>query len=86
MFALLFTKYNLTSSGIIIESGFLGRTRKTIPIQNIQDVSYEQNIFERFIGVGDVVVESAGEKGSIHLIDIPDCIDRSQQILKMINR
>ena len=86
MFTLLFTNYTLTPSRIIIKSGFLGRSHKTIPIQNIQDVSYEQNIFERFIGVGDVVVESAGEKGSIHLLDLPDCIERSQQILRLVEK
>ena len=86
MFTLLFTNYTLTPSRIIIEFGFLGRSHKTIPIQNIQDVSYEQNIFERFIGVGDVVVESAGEKGSIHLLDLPDCIERSQQILRLVEK
>lgn len=86
MFTLLFTKYTLTTSRIIIESGILGRSHKTIPIQNIQDVSYEQSIIERFIGVGDVVVESAGEQGSIHLIDLPDCIERSQQVLELIDK
>ncbi len=86
MFTLLFTNYTLTTSRIIIESGILGRSHKTIPIQNIQDVSYKQNVFERFIGVGDVAGESAGEKGSIHLIDLPDCIERSQQILKLIDK
>jgi len=37
-------------------------------------------------GIGDVIVESAGEWGSIHLTDLADCKMRTQQILTIIHK
>ncbi|MBU1627793.1 PH domain-containing protein [bacterium] len=83
---LLYTTYTLTTKKIIIESGIVGRSHKTIPVQKIQDVGYKQTILERFFGIGDVIVESAGEQGAIHLLDLPSCQQRTQQILRLVEK
>jgi membrane protein YdbS with pleckstrin-like domain len=83
---LLSTSYTLTPRHLIVESGILSKNHKTIPVQRIQDVAYRQSFLERIFGIGDVIVESAGEWGSIHLTDLADCKMRTQQILTIIHR
>ena len=34
-----------------------------IPLENISDVRFSQSVFERMIGGGDLILESAGEFG-----------------------
>ena len=35
-----------------------------IPLDRIQNVRFHQGIFERMIGAGDIILESAGEQGT----------------------
>jgi membrane protein YdbS with pleckstrin-like domain len=81
-----FTRYTLTRSKLIVQKGVLSRQKKTIPITKIQDVSYQQQILERIFGFGDVVVESAGEWGSVHLVDVNNCVELSEEILKVVQK
>ncbi|HET6444009.1 MAG TPA: PH domain-containing protein [candidate division Zixibacteria bacterium] len=80
----LFTHYTLTNKRLIVESGILSRSKKTIPIQRIQDVSFRQSLVERLFEIGDVVVESAGERGAIRLLDLAHCMHRTEQILRQV--
>jgi membrane protein YdbS with pleckstrin-like domain len=80
----LFTRYSLTSEHLIVERGILSRSRKTIPIQRIQDVATRQSVIERPFGIGDVVVETAGERGSITRDDLPRCNDYTNRILQAV--
>ena len=50
--------YHLT-----LESGFLSRTRRTVDMAKIQDVTVRQTLGQRLLGVGDLVLESGGEAG-----------------------
>lgn len=52
---------------VTIESGFLSRTRRTFDTAKIQDVTVRQSLGQRLIGTGDIVLESAGENGSIYI-------------------
>jgi uncharacterized membrane protein YdbT with pleckstrin-like domain len=52
---------------VTIESGFLSRTRRTFDTAKIQDVTVKQSLGQRIIGTGDLVLESAGENGSIYI-------------------
>ena len=81
---LLFTTYTLTTEHLIVESGMLSKYRKTIPIHKIQDVAFQQSLLERPFKIGDVIVESAGERGAIHLLDLTDCRVRTAQILSVV--
>ena len=66
----LFTRYTLTTEHLIVREGVLSRSRKTIPIHRIQDVEYKQTVAKRLIGVSNLKVESAGEKGEVLLKDL----------------
>jgi hypothetical protein len=41
----------------------VAKKSKEIPLERINDVAFNQNILERILGAGDLLVESAGESG-----------------------
>jgi uncharacterized membrane protein YdbT with pleckstrin-like domain len=41
-------------------------------LERINDVTFSQSVFERLIGIGDLVIESAGEHGQSTFSDIRD--------------
>jgi len=57
------TEFALTSDRIILRRGVIAKQGREIPLDHINDISYNQSVFERMIGAGDVVIESAGERG-----------------------
>jgi len=67
-----FTWYVLTDERLITRKGVLARKGKEIPLENINDVTFNQNILERVLRSGDLMVESAGEHGQSRFADIPD--------------
>jgi uncharacterized membrane protein YdbT with pleckstrin-like domain len=67
-----FTWYVLTNERLITRKGVLARKGKEIPLESINDVTFNQNILERILRSGDLLVESAGEQGQSRFSDIPD--------------
>jgi len=66
-----FTGYILTSERLITRNGILSRSGIEIPLENINDVMFSQNLFERVLKSGDLLIESAGEGGQSQFSDIP---------------
>lgn len=64
--------YALTTDRLVWRRGVLRRVGVEIPLEQINTVSYSQNLLERALGYGDLTIESAGAKGESRLIDIPD--------------
>ncbi|MGH3427244.1 MAG: PH domain-containing protein [Terriglobales bacterium] len=67
----LTTHFVLTTHRVLTRSGILYRKGRDVPLSRINDVSFEQSLFERMLGCGTLVVESAGERGEITLTDVP---------------
>ncbi|MDQ1366045.1 MAG: hypothetical protein QOE57_2087, partial [Acidimicrobiaceae bacterium] len=65
------TSLVLTNHRLIHRSGILAKSGREIPLDHINDISYRQRVFERLIGAGDVVIESAGEGGKETFEDLP---------------
>lgn len=65
-----FTQFVLTNERVITRSGVIAKHGKEIPIEVINDVTFNQSIFERIVHAGDLVIESAGEQGQNRFIDI----------------
>ena len=61
---------------LTLETGFLSRTRRTLDMAKIQDVTVKQSLGQRMLGVGDLMLESAGESGrmAIENLDNPRAI------------
>lgn len=67
-----YTQYVLTSERIIVRSGVVARSGTEIPLENINNVLFNQTAMERALRYGDVLVESAGSMGQSRLANIPD--------------
>lgn len=78
--------YTLTSSKIEIEYGLVSKTVRNIPLRAAQDVTISATLFERIIGVGDVIVDSAAEAGKILMRQIPDPRKHADLILHQLQR
>lgn len=65
------THFVVTTERVVMRSGVLGRQGRDIPLVRINDVSFHHTFFERLLGCGTLVVESAGERGQVTLTDIP---------------
>lgn len=59
-------RYRLTASDIMFESGILSRTSGTLPVRNIQQIVVDRTAGERALGLGTVLVSSAGS----HRVDV----------------
>lgn len=65
------THFVLTTHRVLLREGVLARSGRDVPLARINDVSFEHSLFERALGCGTLVVESAGERGQVVLRDIP---------------
>ena len=74
------THFVVTSERVVMRSGVLGRQGRDIPLARINDVSFHHTFFERLLGCGTLVVESAGERGQVTLTEIPR-VERVQRVV-----
>ena len=77
--------YTLTPNKIEIDSGLISKTVRNIPLRNAQDVTVSATIFERMLGVGDVIIDSAAEAGKITMRQIPDPRKHADLILQQLH-
>ena len=66
------THFVLTSQRIIFQSGVIARTRIDISLHKINVVNFHQNIFERLINAGDIIIEAGTEEGVETIIGVRD--------------
>ena len=65
-----FTHFVLTSDRLITRSGVIGKHSREIPLERINDVTFNQSALERFLGSGDLLIESAGERGQSKISNV----------------
>src|ERR1700722_8013882 len=70
-------KMRMHDDHLTLETGFLSRTRRTVDMAKIQDVTVRQTFGQRLLGVGDLRLESAGESGGAIAIGN---LDRPRQL------
>lgn len=56
-------RYHVGDHDIRVEKGILNRTARSIPYERIQDVSIEQKLLPRLMGLGEVKFETGGGDG-----------------------
>jgi uncharacterized membrane protein YdbT with pleckstrin-like domain len=66
------THFVLTTERLIFRSGVVAKFGREIPLERINDVTFSQSLLERLFGVGDLLLESAGEHGQSRFTDIRD--------------
>lgn len=57
------SNFVVTTDRVIHREGFIAKRSMEIPLEKINDVRFRQSVFERIIGAGDLVLESASEFG-----------------------
>jgi uncharacterized membrane protein YdbT with pleckstrin-like domain len=57
------TNFVVTTDRLIYRHGVLSKHGIEIPLDRVNTVFFRQSIFERIVGSGDLVIESAGEMG-----------------------
>jgi uncharacterized membrane protein YdbT with pleckstrin-like domain len=66
-----FTQFVLSDERLILRKGVIARSGVEIPLEVINDVLFSQTVFERLLGFGDLIIESAGEMGQSRFSNIP---------------
>lgn len=64
------TYFVVTSHRLIYRQGVVARNGVEIPLERVSNVNFKQSIFERFLGVGDLLIESGGKDGQEKFSDI----------------
>ncbi len=55
--------YRVASGELIIKQGILERTERHIPLERVQEISTEQDLLHRLLGVVEAKIETAGSEG-----------------------
>jgi len=64
------TNFVITSDRLIFRSGVLAKRGIEIPLERVNNVIFNQSIFERMVGAGDLLIESGGEDGQQRFSDV----------------
>jgi uncharacterized membrane protein YdbT with pleckstrin-like domain len=64
------TNFVVTSDRLVYRSGVLAKKGIEIPLERVNTVFFNQTIFERMLGAGDLSIESGGETGKQTFSDI----------------
>ncbi len=64
------TNFVVTNERLIHREGVVAKNGIEIPLDRVQTIRFSQSIFERMIGAGDLLIESAGQTGQNKFTDI----------------
>lgn len=64
------TNFVVTSDRLIYRSGVLAKKGIEIPLERVNNIHFNQGIFERLLRSGDLMIESGGERGQQMFSDI----------------
>ena len=64
------TNFVVTTQRVIHRVGVISKHGIEVPLERINTVFFNQSVFERMLGAGDLGIESAGERGSETFEDV----------------
>lgn len=78
----------ITTDRVIHRAGWFAKRSMEIPLENISDVRFNQTVFERMIGAGDLTLESPGTFGQEKFSDVrnPEHVQKSIYEMNEANR
>jgi uncharacterized membrane protein YdbT with pleckstrin-like domain len=78
----------VTSDRVIHRAGWFAKRSMEIPLENISDVRFNQTVFERVIGAGDLTLESPGTFGQERFSDVrhPEQVQKTIYEMNEANR
>ncbi|MCM3920882.1 PH domain-containing protein [Frankia sp. AiPs1] len=76
----LTTHYVVTSQRLVIREGLITRAGRDIPLAWLVGATVQQNVIDRMLGSGSLIVETAGQRGRVVLSCMPH-VERVQETL-----
>ncbi len=78
------TYFVVTNQRVVYRTGVISRHGSEIPLDRITNINFQQRIFERMIGAGNIEIQSAGEQGNstFDFVRHPDGVQ--QEIYRMM--
>ena len=76
------TNFVVTTDRLIYRSGVLAKRGMEIPLERVNNIAFNQSVFERILRSGNLLIESAGESGQQKFTDIA----RPSSVQNEINR
>ncbi len=67
-FRLRSTLYTITSQRVIIERGLLSKSLSEIDLRTIDDTQFFQTVFDRMLGIGNVVIVSSDKTAPMFML------------------
>ena len=64
------THFVLTTDRLITRFGIVAKHSREIPLERINDVTFNQTVIERLFKAGDLLIESAGERGQNRITNV----------------
>jgi uncharacterized membrane protein YdbT with pleckstrin-like domain len=80
------TLFVITNRRVVTRAGILTRTGRDVPLNRINDVTFTENLLERVLRCGTLLVESAGERGQVVLTDVPHVAEVQHQLYELTER
>ena len=78
------TNFVVTTDRLVYRNGVLSKSGIEIPLDRVNNVLFSQKLFERVLGAGDLVIESAGESGRQSFSDVRKPSAIQNEIYKQI--
>ena len=78
------TSFVITTDRLIHRHGVLSKSGPEIALERLNDVSFHQTLFQRLLGSGDLLIESAGERGQQMFSGFPHPERTQNQIHRQI--
>jgi putative membrane protein len=63
------------------QHGVLSRSTRTLELSKIQDIRVDQSLGQRFLGLGSISIETAGESGQLTMAGVDKPQDTADRIL-----
>ena len=73
-----------TDRRVLVRTGVLSRSGRDVPLSRINDITFSHSLFERMLGTGTLVIESAGERGQVVLADVPHVEQVQRQVYDLV--
>jgi uncharacterized membrane protein YdbT with pleckstrin-like domain len=77
------TQYVFTNRRIIIRTGILSRKGRDMPLSKVNDVSFDNTVWERMLNTGTLMVQSAAENGQLIIENIPDVETVQREVYRL---
>ena len=75
----------LTDRRLVYRSGVITRHSREIPLSRINDVTSLQMVLGRLFGMGDLVVDTAGDAGKVPFFDVPSPDELKLEIMERVH-